>query len=249
MEEWFELAGPKSDLHWKKGRSAMEAARCWLAVSSPKFPREVSRALATNRAFGKVTKWNAEPEARLPFDKLRGEPRNTDLLVHSRDAHGDFLIAVEAKADESFGETVADALANAVERRLANPRSRGVQRVEQLATALFGPRREGEVALGRLRYQLLTGVAGAVAAAARIGNHRVVFLVQEFRTADTTDEKHASNAQDLNAFLHRLSHGSDPKVESGRVYGPISLPQSDLWDTIPPLFVGKVSCELRQQSA
>jgi len=74
-----------------------------------------------------------------------------DLAVYARDEHGDFLIAVEAKADESFGETVADALAAAVDRKLENPRSNGVTRVEQLAAALFGPRANKAPALGKLR--------------------------------------------------------------------------------------------------
>ena len=101
------------------------------------FPRR-SSGLATNTAFGLVQKWNAEPEAKLCFDAFPGEPRNSDVIVNATDTFGAFLIAVEAKADESFGETVANALAAAVERHVDNPNSNGVVRIQQLAAAGHG---------------------------------------------------------------------------------------------------------------
>src|SRR5882762_7207667 len=100
LEHWAAHAGPKSKGQWVDHRSAKEAARCWLAVTSPTLPREVEHLLDGHPAFGAVQSWHAEPEVRLPFDDFPGEPRNTDLLVHARDAHGDFLLAIEAKADE-----------------------------------------------------------------------------------------------------------------------------------------------------
>lgn len=249
LDEWREFAPPKSSNHWNPGRSAMEAARSWLAVSSPELPTGVAAALSSHPAFGTVVSWCAEPEVRTLFDQLRGEPRNTDLLVQARDDRGDFLLAVEAKADEPFGKTVAETLAAAVERRLDNPRSRGIERIEYLAMALLGPRRKGELPLGQIRYQLLTAVAGAVGAAVRNGGQRVVLLVHEFRTRKTTDEKHVANARDLNAFVHRLSHGAVQRIDAGTIHGPFEIPGDVLFDTVPPLFIGKVTCELRTPGA
>lgn len=248
LDAWRDLAGPKRADQWSSDRSALEAARTWLAVASPTLPSEVAAALASHSAFGTVTGWQAEPEARLTFDQHRGEPRNSDLLVHARDEHGRLLLAVEAKADEPFGETVGDALASAIERRLANPRSRGVERIEALAAALLGPRRSGEASLGQLRYQLLTAAAGAIAASAHDGGLRVVLLVQEFRTRKTADERHAANARDLDAFVRRVSHGAVPRCEPGVIHGPFTTPGAPLFDAVPPFFVGKVSRDLRPPS-
>jgi hypothetical protein len=136
-------------------------------------------------------------------------------------------------------------MAAAAERRLSNPRSRGINRIEHLAASLLGPRYTGEMLLGQIRYQLLTGVAGAVAAALRAGGQRVVFLVHEFRTRKTTDEQHTVNARDLDVFVHRLSHGTVPRIDSGTIHGPIQIPGSPLFDTVPPLFIGKVTRNLR----
>ena len=176
--------------------------------------------------------------------RLGGEPRNTDLLVEATDEHGPFLIAIEAKADEPFGETVADALAAALERKLVNPRSRGVERIQQLAT-LLGERRKGEVHLTYVRYQLLTALAGIAAAAARRGDVRTLLLIQEFRTARTTDDKHAANTKDLNAFIHRLTHGAIARVETGSVYGPLTVNPGPDYGAASRIFVGKVTHDLR----
>lgn len=241
LEEWESLAGPKRRAHWQDDRSAKEVARAWLGVTAPSLPAEVATALDAHPAFGTVVDWSAEPEARLRFDDLRGEPRNTDLLVHARDQYGEFIIALEAKADEVFGETVAEALAAAVERKLGNPRSKGVERIEHLAAALLGPRRKGEPRLAEIRYQLLAAVAGAVAAAPKKGGQRVILLVQEFRTRRTTDANHAANARDLDIFVRRLSHGQVPRIRNGVIHGPLEIPGKPLFGSSPQLFIGKVS--------
>jgi hypothetical protein len=245
LEDWRKYAGPKSDKHWRNDRSAVEAARAWLSVTPPELPAEVSAALSRHPAFGPVRAWVAEPEAKLPFDSFRGEPRNTDLLVRARDDKGSYLIAIEAKADETFGVMVADALADAVERKLVNPRSNGVARVEQLTAALLGPRQDGEAPLSKLRYQLLTATAGALRAGLDHGVVRVVMLVQEFITRLTSAARHEVNARDLGLFVQRLSHGAVNQVVQGQLYGPFRVPGGPLLDVVPELYIGKISCDLR----
>ena len=227
----------------------MEAARSWLAVASPVLPPEVAAVLASHSAFGIVNQWEAEPEARLTFDDFPGEPRNADLAVCARDQFGEFVLAVEAKADEPFGESIGDALAAAVDRKLENPRSNGVARVEQLAMSLLGPRLKGEAALRKLRYQLLTATAGALRAGEARGATRVVLLVQEFWTRLTTDSKHAANALDLNRFVNRLSHGTVSVAEPGVLYGPFAVPGGPLFAAPPSLFIGKAHSNLRHRGA
>jgi Domain of unknown function (DUF6946) len=246
--DWSKRAGPKSSDQWREDRSAMEAARSWLAAR-PELPAEIAALLASHSAFGIVNQWEAEPEARLPFDDFPGEPRNTDLAVYGRDQFGDFALAVEAKADEPFGGSIADALAAAVDRKLENPRSNGVARVEQLAMALLGPRLKGEPALGQLRYQLLTATAGALRAGETRGATRVVLVVQEFWTRLTTDARHALNAADLNGFVSRLSHGNVSVVEPGVLYGPFAVPGAPLFNAPQSLFIGKARINLRNRGA
>lgn len=245
LDDWHRLGKPKRAYHWADGRSAKELARAWVSVRSPALPTEVDAILAAHPDFGPLTEWAAEPEARLPFDSFPGEPRNADLLLVGRDGHGPVLIAVEGKADEPFGETVADALAAALERWLDSPNSKGVARIEQLARALLPPR-DGGVKVGRLRYQLLTATAGALVAAQRLGIDRTLMLVHEFVTDRTTDRRHDANAADLSRFVDRLSGQPIPKTHNGGIAGPFRVPGAPLLPTVPRLYVGKVTRDLRQ---
>ena len=245
LDAWKEHAGPKSAIQWVDGRSAKEVARAWLEGDGMTFPAEVSSALISHKNFGPVQTWRAEPEVKLPFDAFAGEPRNSDLVVHAQDPHGPYLIAVEAKADEPFGETVAEALAAAVDRHLENSRSNGVVRIEQLVAALLGPRQTDDPPLKDMRYQLLTACAGALCEAERLGYARTLMLVHEFVTDKTSDDRHVRNAEDLNTFAKRLSHGSVTTVHRGGIEGPFAVPGAPLLSAKVALFLGKVYRSLR----
>jgi len=249
LSDWEERAGPKRTNQWREDRSAMEVARCWLSAN-PSLPAEVIAVLSNHPAFGAVKQWEAEPEVRFPFDQFPGETRNTDLAVYAKDEFGEFVLAVEAKADEPFGETVADALTAAIERKLEIPNSNGVARIEQLVAALFGSPNANEATLGELRYQLLTATAGALKAGETRGaTSRVVLLIQEFRTRQTDDSKHAANAMDLNRFVRCLSHETTATIEPGVLSGPFAVPGAPLFRTPASIFIGKVCHNLRNSGA
>jgi len=247
LEDWQRLGGPKKAEQWVDGRSAKEAARAWLEAEPGRMPAEVVAALERHPAFGSVIDWAAEPEVRLPFDNFDGEPRNTDLLITARDEHGPYLIAVEAKADESFSETVSETLVGATERYLKTDRSNGVARVLQLGQALLGPREPGEPGIGLLRYQLLTAVAGALCEGERRKVGRVLVLIQEFVTDQTDDVRHDRNSEDLNSFVARLSHGQAKVIGNGEICGPFGVPGAPILRNAPALYIGKVVRRLRSQ--
>ncbi|HUQ68736.1 MAG TPA: hypothetical protein VM165_04390 [Planctomycetaceae bacterium] len=244
LQHWKEESGPKRDNQWKEGRSALEVARAWLTAGDH-LPDEVLTALRQHPAFGEVTDWQGEPEVPLRFDGFRGEPRNSDLVVHTRDDHGEVLLAIEAKADEPFGETTADALAAALDRLLTNPRSNGLRRIQQLAAAILGQRQKYDVPLKDIRYQLLTATAGAICEAERRRVGRVVLLIQEFITDKTKAKKHLANEVDLDLFVRRASHGMYCKVSSGEIVGPIQLPGKPLFSDSVKFYVAKVSRNIR----
>ncbi len=150
------------------------------------------------------------------------------------------MVAVAAKADESFGNTLAVQRTRAEAARVKNPRSRALERVERLVHQVLGlpdvtPEVEG------IRYQLLTATAAAVAEAERIGATRAVVLVHEFVTDATSDERHDANAADLRAFAGRV-FGKDV-TGLDRLLGPVSLSGSD--HHRPALYLGKVRTVLR----
>jgi hypothetical protein len=246
LDLWKKHAPPKSLDQWVDGFSAKELARAWLGSRASAIPSEVGLALAGHKDFTAVEAWRAEPEVRLPFDSFGGEPRNSDLVIHARDSNDEFLIAVEGKCHEPFGQTVADALAEAVERKLGNVRSNGVARIEQLAANVLGPRQGHEPALKKLRYQLLTACAGALCEAERLSVQRVILLIHEFFTDETDERLHARNSNDLNLFARRLSHESVGAIAKSRLYGPFHVP----WKSRPTLgsvrlYLGKAVRDIR----
>lgn len=247
LETWFHLAGPKKkEAHWKDGRSAKECARAWLEKPDC-VPTEISQVIRKHPDFSRILPgWSAEPEARVAFDSFGGEPSNLDVLLTAKDEKGLIVIAVEAKADEPFGKTVEDTLYKARERRAKNPRSQGVARLEQLAAAIIGVPGDRLSEVGKMRYQLLTASAAALAEAQRQSAHRAVLIIHEFVTALTSDQKRLDNAKDLNAFVHKLSDGVVATVVEGTVQGPFDLPGRPLIDSPIQFYIGKVVRNLRR---
>jgi hypothetical protein len=201
-------------------------------LASTTLPPEIAAVCASHADFGIPFCWQAEPEVRLRFDSFRGEPRNTDLLVLAEDHHGVYSIAVEAKADEEFGQSARGARKSASRRLLANPDSKGVVRIDNLVSSLMGPSNIGDPEIESLRYQLF-------------GHDRAVFLVHEFLTTATRDNRHARNALDLDRFVGALSKGKISSISPGQLEGPFVVPGTPLFLKIPRLYIGKATRNLR----
>lgn len=241
LETWFELAGPKSAHQWKDGRSAKECARAWLEAGG--IPHSIRECIESHPDFSEIRAWSAEPEAQVRFDRLRGEPSNLDVLLLIEDDAGPAVVAVEAKADESFGGTIAETLA-AADRRLAdNPRSKGRVRVEQLVTSILD-REVDDPEVGGLRYQLFTATAAGIAEAERREVDRAVVLVHEFVTDATTDERHARNSEDLDRYLNAIG-ASGARPPRGVLWAPGVVGAEPLFLGQVGVYFGKVSQELR----
>jgi tetratricopeptide (TPR) repeat protein len=79
-------------------------------------------------------------------------------------------------------------------------------------------------------------------AGARQNASLAVFVVHEFITALTTDERHAANADDLDRFFLALGGG---RVVPGRLSDPPGVPGGEHVPASIPLLVGKVRTDLR----
>lgn len=241
LDEWQRLAGPKRPIQWQDYRSAKESARAWLERSDPaKIPEEITHVLGTHADFGAMLEWEAEPECLVPFDEYEG-PANIDVLVSGRDDKGGFVIAIEAKADEPYSSPVGSALADALERGLANPSSRGLARIQELVQHLLGPAKKGQPQVDQIRYQLLTAAAAALSHARQLQATRAVVMIHEFRTPRTKPENHDRNARDLIRFLARLGVEDREQVLRGVLVGPIQVPGGGRFQHAVPLYVGKAT--------
>jgi hypothetical protein len=238
VEDWAKFAPPKRANQWTPGRSAYELARAWCGGSTVRIPAALTDLLENAPQTKSLRIESVTPELAISFDAFGGEPRNADLAFLASGPEGLVAVTIEAKADEPFGDSVADTLAGAIERGVRNPRSQGVRRVEALARALFHAREKGQASIGALRYQLLTAAAGSLAYAHHHGAAVAVLVIHEFVTSKTSAAKHQRNGADLQAFLQRL--GGAPAGPQFGLAGPFPVPGSEMFGKAP-LFIGKIT--------
>jgi hypothetical protein len=242
LDDWKDRAGPKRKIQWRGDCSAMETALAWLDAA-PGPPKEIAALLECHSDFGAPISWCAEPEVNIKFDDFAGEPRNTDLLVLADDSHGKYVIALEAKALESFGRRISAERKTASKPALLKRGSNRLKRIDQLVSALFAPKRDEAGVFDALRYQLLTATADALCAAIERGLSRAVLLIQEFVPFDSHNKNTArleTNASDLDAFVQQLTRGAIARISDGHLAGPIRFPESERFRHAPDLYIGKV---------
>jgi hypothetical protein len=173
---------------------------------------------------------------RTPLDKLRGNTRNHDLLVHGHDKKGlDQILAIEGKADEGFGKTVEQRLAEA---KRQGARSNLPERISRLAQAILGSPPD---AVKKLRYQLLFAVAATLIEARRHNAQKAVFLVHELLTHDLNANKLHTSARDLESFIRWVSKDPTLVVEADTLYGPYRVTGNEFVPSDVDLFIGKAS--------
>lgn len=246
VEDWYRLAPPKKGAaHWAPGRSAMACAEAWCPPGGPRVPPEIDALLLTHPLTQGTTIQVVEPEVQIRFDRFGGEPRNADVVCLAEGPAGRIAINIEAKADEPFDRLVHEVIADVARRICNDESSNGIARVQQLAKGLLPKRAPGTASLGELRYQLLTAAAGTLAHAIAYKAAVAVFLVHEFVTAKTDDQRHESNRDDLDRFVSRMTSAAVQQLPSNRLVGPISVPDKALFEGAPPILIGKVTTHLR----
>jgi hypothetical protein len=234
--DWFQYAPPKRrECHWVDGRSAKELAKAFFRSGALRVPEELGDLLASSSALGPVQLVSAWPEHSIRLDSYRGEPRNADLAAVATASVGPIALTIEAKADETYGATIAEELAAKRER------SNLPKRIESLGRGVLAKSVEE---LGALRYQLLHATAATLIFAHEHRAAAAIFVVLEFRGPSCSRANLDRNAADLNAFLRVLSPNG-PTIVEGRLCGPFSVPGGGPVPSVIPLFVGKTSLKVR----
>ena len=245
IPDWRAWTRPKKEYQWRAGRSAMELARAWFVSPTPVCPREISDLLASHPRCAGLQLVEGLPEHVTPLPE-RGEGRNHDLLLHGHAAGNAIVISVEAKVDESFGETIGSYWSKG--RRSTTP-TRAPERIEALLSMAFGAKARPDASPWKeLRYQLLTAVTGTAIEASRRRAVTAVVVVHEFRTESMAAENVAVNAEDFKAFVSVLLDLPETEVTQGRLHGPAVLAPGAHLDRTVEVFIGKAVFDWQQPS-
>jgi hypothetical protein len=224
----------------------MELARAWFVAPTPTCPQEVSDLLASHPRTARLTLIQGIPEHVTSLPE-RGEGRNHDLLLLADGENGGTVISIEAKVDESFGETIGTYWAN---RKRSTAPTRAPERIEALLSMAFGASaRPATDPWRRLRYQLLTAVTGTAIEAARRQSAAAVVIVHEFRTDSANQDNVAFNTKDFQSFVGALLGLQPDEVAHGHLYGPASLAPSAHLERAVDVFIGKAVFDWRQRQS
>lgn len=256
FSDWEKYALPphRKAQHWVNGRSAFELGWSWTRDGEIREPVELSQLFELKQVTRGtvITSGNTEHETPRPFSN-RG-PRCHDLALQAQCIGGSLTICIEAKADESFGGSVAEELLKAIRR---SSETRFPDRLDWLTRSLLGvPAFKDEAqqvlsdVVSGLRYQLLAAIAGTLLEAEIQRATTAVFVIHEFRTNSTNAAKMDANAEALDNFLRRFfsaNSGPDPALhlQVGDLVGPISLTERPVDGALAlpvqiPLFIGKI---------
>ncbi len=154
-----------------------------------------------------VLSWHVEfeqatPEYLAKFDFYPGNPSNLDLGITGEAGQSNLreslFVGIEAKVDESFGKTVGSRFSLAMKSREAGNSTNAPERVRDLLAKYFSVKGSpGSSRFAKIRYQLLTGTAGTVAAPGEVS----VFYVLVFKTSMYEARYGSRNQQDYGEFI------------------------------------------------
>jgi TRAP-type C4-dicarboxylate transport system permease large subunit len=153
-------------------------------------------------------------------------------------ASGPIVVGLEAKADETFGQTVAAYRARGLAGRAAGESTNAPERLAGLIADVLGPSAAGLTQFASLRYQLFSAIAGTLAAATR--GEIAAFVVHEFATDQTTSRWRDANRVALAQFVEAIG-GLAPPAGNAWVLGPFFV-AAERWSATP-LWIGHLTTD------
>lgn len=196
MNDWEVkfFKGTQKEQHWKVGRSAHALAEFVMNKNGAEKIADI----VSNVIGKKVVLEKAVPEWEIRFDEF-GHGREHDLGIWGtiEETNKSIFIGIEAKVDESFGSSVADAYIIAKTKQLNEISTNAPNRVEKLLQRNFKP---VKLSHWNLRYQLLYATVGTICEKA----DNYVLLVIVFKTNMYDELKGKGNYKDYLNFLKAI---------------------------------------------
>lgn len=194
--------------HWKKGRSAYSLAEFILKYNGMQLINNLLMKVS-GRKLDITTAQKACIEYESKFDKYKGHGRMHDLAIFNE--NDSYFIGIEAKVDETFGDTIFESYAKGLNSKKGNSSSNKAQRVLELIKRFYKQKKLSDKdEIGNYRYQLLTYLAGSLAENAKL----VLMPILVFHTKEFPIKNNSTNKHDYINFMHSLSF-KEAQTEEG----------------------------------
>jgi hypothetical protein len=207
--DWLPLAHPPDAAgEWKDFHSAKELARAYFRTGSPAIPEEMAALLNSRPETQGFQIDTAVAGKSIIADTHWAKKRYSDVLLYGQRGQEKIVIAVEAVADQPFGDTIEDVLMH-----VTTPDNPRPSLIYDLSRAVFG--RPIDTDLRRLRYQLLHGLAATISEAGTKHATFAVFVVHEFLSLALDFDRVMRNDEDLTEFVHSVPRGHEERLSCG----------------------------------
>ncbi|MBO4380415.1 MAG: hypothetical protein J5784_05380 [Muribaculaceae bacterium] len=195
FKEWEKMYKSHDSRHWEKGRSAYSLAKWICERDGEKEIENIVNGILVNDRIDCFEKGVIEDENN--FDNRRNG-RKQDLAISGKTKNGKKLfIAIEAKVDEEFNDTIETAYAKAKAYKKNHPSSQQEERIKDLCEKIYHSEPEN---VNNLRYQLFYYVAGSIAKDSDV----CIMLVLVFKTELANDNKLKRNKSDFENFMGKF---------------------------------------------
>lgn len=195
--------------HWKEGRSAHSLATYFLSPAIEQSLGMLKIKECLNACgYGDVEYTHARIEHESRFDTYRSG-RMQDMVIWALCGKCRIVVCIEAKVDETFGDTLSDAYNESLKYVKLHPASKRKARIEGLCQKYLKIQPAEILEENGIRYQLLHYLAGSISEAKGYGN--IVFMpIMVFKTSENYDfTKTKKNKEDYDAFMRTLNFAYD----------------------------------------
>ena len=195
--------------HWKEGRSAHSLATYFLSPAIEQSLGMLKIKECLNACgYGDVEYTHARIEHESRFDTYRSG-RMQDMVIWTLCGKCRIVVCIEAKVDETFGDTLSDAYNESLKYVKLHPASKRKARIEGLCQKYLKIQPAEILEENGIRYQLLHYLAGSISEAKGYGN--IVFMpIMVFKASENYDfTKTKKNKEDYDAFMRTLNFAYD----------------------------------------
>lgn len=208
LEDWYCKAGPKDkETQWKDDFSAKEFARLWFKNETELVePKEIKQII--DSLFGTHQLLFCFPEHVSPLDTSKSGRNHDMFILGNSETEGLFVICIEAKVEEKFGEdTVASYFSKVKEKSSGVP-----ARIEWMKHKL----KLSNANVDDIYYQLLTATCGTLTEAEKYKCKNCMFLIVQIIPHRNIKDAISGHKLEIKNFITANDEAkSEDKIKSG----------------------------------